>query len=302
VSSEPGPVVIEAAITPLRKGAPVQTPEQTVREALASLKAGAAVIHHHHNFTLDAGAAIEQIIGVERDILSECPAAYLYADYLRGERMEQKNAHLQPMADAGVLRMIALDPGLTQFGHLDENGLPSRHIQGGTTFPEAVQVTEFAAHVGVPLSVGIYEPGNLRWAVAYAKAGRFPAGTMIKLYFGGDFAMGGVKTPAVNFGLYPTTAALDIYLSMLEGVDIPWIVSLQGGVLLDSPIARYALERGGHLRVGVEDTAGATEMSNTETVLAAVDLAKAVGRPVAQGAEAIAALAGRQIVGAGRSL
>jgi beta-keto acid cleavage enzyme len=65
---------------------------------------------------------------------------------------------------------------------------------------------------------------------------------------------------------------------MLDGVDIPWIVSVQGGVLLDTPIARYALERGGHLRVGVEDTAGATEMTNAETVQAAAGLAAAVGR------------------------
>jgi 3-keto-5-aminohexanoate cleavage enzyme len=141
------------------------------------------------------------------------------------------------MVDVGVLRMIALDPGLTQFGHLDEAGLPSRHIQGGATFPEAVEVTNFAARDEIPLSVGIYEPGNLRWAVAYAKAGRFPAGSMIKLYFGGDFAMGGIKNPATNFGMYPTNAALDIYLSMLDGIDILWVVSVQGGVLLETPIA-----------------------------------------------------------------
>jgi 3-keto-5-aminohexanoate cleavage enzyme len=302
MSTALGPVVVEAAVTPLRKGAPAQTPQQTVEEAAASLSAGAAIIHHHHDFTLDARDAIEQIIGVEQDILARYPSAYLYADYLRGDRMQQKNAHLQPMVDAGVLRMIALDPGLTQFGHLDENGLPSRHVQGGTTFPEAVEVTDFAARAEVPLSVGIYEPGNLRWAVTYAKAGRLPAGSMIKLYFGGDFAMGGVKTPAVNFGMYPTKAALDIYLSMLDGTDLPWIVSLQGGVLLESPIARYALERGGHLRVGVEDTAGATEMTNSETVLAAIDLANAVGRPIAQGPDAVAVLTGRQIVAAGQSV
>jgi 3-keto-5-aminohexanoate cleavage enzyme len=83
---------------------------------------------------------------------------------------------------------------------------------------------------------------------------------------------------------------------MLDGVDIPWIVSLQGGVLLDTPIARYALERGGHLPVGVEDTAGATEMTNAETVRAAVDLAAAVGRPVAEGQGATAVLQTRSAV------
>jgi 3-keto-5-aminohexanoate cleavage enzyme len=296
MSDSHGPVLIEAAITPLRKGAPVQTADQTVDEAVASLAAGAAIIHHHHDFTLAEPTAIAEVIDVETRILAAYPHAYMYADYLRGDSMAEKNAHLQPMADAGVLRMVALDPGLTQFGHLGDDGLPSRHIQGGTTFPEAAAVTEFASSQRVPLSVGIYEPGNLRWAIAYARAGQFPIGTMIKLYFGGDYAMGGVRTPAVNFGLYPTKAALDIYLSMLDGVDIPWIVSVQGGVLLDTPIARYALERGGHLRVGVEDTAGATEMTNAETVQAAAGLAAAVGRPVSVGQDATAVLQGQSAV------
>ena len=170
MSDSSRPVLIEAAVTPLRKGAPVQTADQTVGEAVASLAAGAAVIHHHHDFTQPEAAAIAEVIDVETRILAAYPHAYMYADYLRGESMAEKNAHLQPMADAGVLRMIALDPGLTQFGHLGDDGLPSRHIQGGTTFPQAAEVTEFAAARKVPLSVGIYEPGNLRWAIAYAKA------------------------------------------------------------------------------------------------------------------------------------
>jgi hypothetical protein len=39
MSDSHGPVLIEAAITPLRKGAPVQTAGQAVDEAVASLAA-----------------------------------------------------------------------------------------------------------------------------------------------------------------------------------------------------------------------------------------------------------------------
>jgi 3-keto-5-aminohexanoate cleavage enzyme len=285
--SDANPVIIEAAITPLRKGAPLQPSAQTVAEAKASLAAGASIIHHHHDFRLSREDATAQIIAVEQEILDAFPAAILYADYLRGDGAAQKNAHLAPMAEAGVLRMIAMDPGLTQFGVLDDEGLPSIHVQGGTTYPESAAVAVFGREVAVPLTVGIYEPGNLRWAVAYARAGQLPAGSILKFYFGGRYAMGGTRTPAAAFGLYPTTAALDIYLSMIKGVDIPWIVSLQGDVLLEAPIARYALERGGHLRVGVEDTAGATEMTNVETVEAAIALAAEVGRPIAADAREV---------------
>ena len=103
---------------------------------------------------------------------------------------------------------------------------------------------------------------------------------MIKLFFGGPYTIGLHKVPGVNFGMHPTKAALDIYLSMMEGMNMPWIVSCLAGVVLETPIARYALERGGHLRVGIEDAAGGSDMSNVESVAAARELAAKVGRPV----------------------
>src|SRR5690606_25557271 len=103
-----------------------------------------------------------------------------------------------------------------------------------------------------------------------------------------------VKVPGINHGMHPTKAALDMYLSMMEGIDLPWIAACWAGVILDTPVARYALERGGHLRVGVEDTSGATEMTNVETVQAAIALAAEVGRPVVVGNEAKRVLRGKQ--------
>ncbi|SHN19134.1 3-keto-5-aminohexanoate cleavage protein [Cryptosporangium aurantiacum] len=276
------PVLIEAAITPLRKGQPLQTSEQLIHEALESLAAGAAIIHHHHDFRQTREQAVAQVIHVEGEILRAYPGAYVYNDYLAGDKiMEEKNAHLQPLADAGLLRMAALDPGLTQFGILSDDGLPNLAVQGGADYASAHQVVEFARHTSTPLSVGIYDPSNLRWAIAYARAGKLPVGSMIKLYFGGEYQLGGDKWPTAGFGLPPTKQALDMYLAMMDGIDLPWIVSIQGGVLTDTDLAQYALELGGHLRVGVEDTAGATAMTNRETVEAAAALADKVGRPVA---------------------
>jgi 3-keto-5-aminohexanoate cleavage enzyme len=285
------PVLIEAAITPLRTGAPVLEAEEMVSEAKACLAAGAAIVHHHHDFRLDRQDAIQQNVDVEEQILAEYPSALVYADYLRGKTIWDKNAHLQPMADANVLRMLALDPGLTLFGRLDEQGRPTISITAGAKYAEAHDVVDFAKRVGVPISLGVFEPGQLRWILAYAASGGFPYGSMIKLYFGGDYLIDQAGVRGLNFGLRPTKAALDIYLSMMEGCEMPWIVSVMGDVLLDTPIARCALERGGHLRVGVEDTAGMTEMSNRETVEAAIAVANEVGRPVASGAEASTVLA-----------
>jgi len=47
-------------------------------------------------------------------------------------------------------------------------------------------------------------------------------------------------------------------------------------------VAYRALERGGHLRVGLEDYAGAVRKSNLELVREAVAICEQAGRPVAR--------------------
>jgi uncharacterized protein (DUF849 family) len=62
-----------------------------------------------------------------------------------------------------------------------------------------------------------------------------------------------------------------------------------GGSLLDSPLARLALERGGHLRVGLEDHMDGEP--NAVQVERAVKLCAELGRPVASPAQAAQILA-----------
>ena len=109
---------------------------------------------------------------------------------------------------------------------------------------------------------------------------------MVKLYFGGDYGLFSTR-PGVTFGLAPTLSALDAYLDLLDGVDLPWSVSVWGGDLFDSPIARRALELGGHLHVGLEEHFHPERKpTNEELVRQAVSLCNEVGRPVANPAEA----------------
>ena len=84
------------------------------------------------------------------------------------------------------------------------------------------------------------------------------------------------------FGLPAETWALDAYLRMLEGTSLPWSVAVLSGDVFEKGVARHALERGGHLRVGLEDFAGARKPSNPELVREAVALCAEVGRPVAR--------------------
>jgi hypothetical protein len=284
--SDDAPLVIEAAISPLRRGAPAQTATEMAAEGKACLAAGAGVIHHHHDMRLTPEESARQLIEVGEQILADYPSALIYTDYLTGRAAWEENAHLRPMSEAGVLTMFAIDPGITSFPSFDDAGLPTRTYTDGLKFSEAHEMVLFAKEMNVPMSLGVFEPGHLRWIVSYAERAGFPAGTVIKLYFGGGYMVDQVDKKGINFGLPPTPAALDVYRSMMDGCGLPFVVSLFGGSVLDSPLARHALECGGHLRVGIEDAAGQSSLTNAEMVRAAVALAGEVGRPVVSGAQA----------------
>ncbi|MGN5236877.1 3-keto-5-aminohexanoate cleavage protein [Rhodococcus sp. SJ-3] len=284
------PVVIESAITPFRRGTSIAGVASTATEALECLTAGASIIHYRHDSRLDPDEAVEEMQQVGHAVLAQQPSAIVYPDYLSGPSFPDRVAHFRPLATTGAIGMLPVDPGSTMIGSYDTRGLPITTERFGVTFDDAQRVVRLADATGIPMTIGVHEPGNLRFALAYARAGRLPAGSMVKLYFAGDYSAYDVGRPALNFGLPPTVEALDAYLSMLRGTSIPWSVAVVGGVLIDTPLARYALERGGHLRVGAQDAAGLSDASNREMVEAAVDLAASVGRPVARCTEARAIL------------
>jgi uncharacterized protein (DUF849 family) len=144
--------------------------------------------------------------------------------------------------------------------------------------------------LGAASSIAIYEPGYLRTVLAYHRAGRLPEGSMVKLYFGGDWGLT-ARGKGVTFGLPPNPQSLEAYLAMLEGSGLPWSVSVWGGDLMDGPVARLALERGGNLLVGLEPHFDPDRTpTNLELVQEAAALAASVGRPVATSAQAAALL------------
>ena len=107
----------------------------------------------------------------------------------------------------------------------------------------------------------------------------------MKLYFSQAGYFGGGEP---SFSPPPIPEALDLYLAMLEDTGLCWAVAVLGGSLLDSPVAERAVERGGHLRVGLEDDMGAE--SNLAEVERARRLCEKHGRPLASLSDATAIL------------
>jgi len=68
-------------------------------------------------------------------------------------------------------------------------------------------------------------------------------------------------------------------------------VVIRGGLVFDGrggPAVRadIAIERGGHVRVGLEDYCGEDQPTNPDLVTEVVEIARAVGRPIATSDEA----------------
>jgi 3-keto-5-aminohexanoate cleavage enzyme len=284
------PVIIEAAINgvtaPDRNPAVPRSPAEISADALRCLAAGAAIVHSHNaEFVVDGARAAELYLEAWRPVLRERPDAIFYPTAGAGTTIEERYAHEALLAEAGVLRMGLVDPGSVNLGGADERGLPlpSDFVYVNSYRDIHHQVALCERHRLGP-SISIFEPGFLRVALAFHRAGQLPAGALVKLYFGGDEGyLGGA---GVTFGLPPTAPSLAAYLAMLEGYDLPWSVAVLGGDVIGSGLARLALEHGGHLRVGLEDHAGPRRPTNEELVREAAALVRAMGRRVATCTEA----------------
>ncbi len=280
------PVIIEAAInggTPKARNPNVpRTPSEIAADGLRCLAAGAAIVHNHNDEPVVGGVSCvhspEPYIEAWRAILAERPDALLYPTMASGgpgTDIATRYAHIPALHAAGVTRLGLVDAGSVNVGANDAQGLPMGDATYINTFADARHMILTCNDLGLAPSVSIFEPGFLRVALAYHRAGLLPAGALIKFYFG-----------AANWGLPPTPASLDAYVAMLEGTGLSWSVAVLGGDLLSLPLAEYALECGGHLRVGLEDYGGSRTPGNVELVEKAVDLCGRKGRPIAPPKEA----------------
>jgi len=273
------PAIIEAAIngatTKDRNPHVPVTPEEIAADALRCIESGAAVIHNHIDRTgVSEKEAAERYLEGWRPVLQARPDALVYPTVHFGTAIGYE--HLIPLAASGLLRVGIVDPGSVNLGSTDEDGLPVGGFVYANSFDAIARAFEICREHKLGPSLAIYEPGFLRTALAWYRAGRLPAGTMVKLYFSTDRGLFGAP-----FGLPPTRMALEAYLELLEPTSLPWAVSVVGGDVTKSQVATDALQRGGHLHLGLEFYGGDGQPSNTELVEAAVALCHAAGRPVA---------------------
>lgn len=280
-------MIIEVALNGITSRArnarvPVQ-PEELAREAIECIDAGATIVHTHaHNL----GAQVDDLVAAYAQcyetVLAARPGAILYPTIGIGSTTATRNQHAVELASSGLIRQTFVDPGSVNLGGAGADGLPPTIEYVYTnTFVDIRYGFDLCAQHGLGASIAVFEPGFLQVVLAYHDAGALPPGTLVKLYF----AAGGYLTRGrALWGVPPIPEGLDLYLAMLGERAIPWAIAIIDGDAVGHPLVRIALERGAHLRVGLEDQPEGPR--NAELVAAAASLCAELGRPVATLADA----------------
>ena len=286
------PVIIEVALNgatrPERNPNVPASQEALVEDAIRCLEAGASIVHTHAlDISIAGEAGARQYLAHFEPIHERFPDAILYPTLVFADAIEEKTSHIEPLARAFPLRMGFVDPGSVNLIPTDDDGkpMPADWVYANSPSDIAYKF-ELCERLGLGPGMAIFEPGFLRAVIAYEAAGALPRGAFLRFYFGGERSYRGEGPIDLLFGLPPRKSCLDVYLEMLGDLDLPWSVAVVSGDLSDGDVGRHALERGGHLRVGLEDYAGDRAPSNLQLVEEAVALCAEAGRPVASCAEA----------------
>ena len=283
------PVVIEVAIngatTRERNPHVPLSLEEIVASVDACVAAGASVVHMHAGAPVVGGAQRhppEPYVEAFRACLARHPGLLMYPTLSGGgpgTAIAERYAHLEALRAAGLLRLAPIDPGTMNYGVRDAAGAPPAH--------DAVYVNTFGdvdgafrhcrAH-GLGCTMSIFEPGFLQLVLAHRDAGSLPSASILKFEFAAGRRL---------FGMPPRPESLAAYLAMLGPQALPWMVAVRDGDA-GATLAREAIVRGGHVRVGIEDYGGPRRPRNDELVAEVAAIAHDAGRRPATPAEAAA--------------
>lgn len=255
-----------------------RSPQEIGEVGVACLAGGAGIVHNHIDDPFLAGdAAAEEYARGWSAILASDPAAIICPTMAFGSTAGERTSHFAACADRHGARMAPLDPGNMNLALTGGGADSARMLSYINSWESIASVLDVLGKLRLGASLGIYEPGFLRAAVAFHRAGKLPPGSLVKLYFfGGRNYFDG--TECVGFGLEPSASALDAYLEILGDSGLPWAAAVVGGCVFDSGMARLALDRGGHIRLGLEDFAGDRTPSNRELLDEIAGLARSLGR------------------------
>ena len=256
-----------------------RTVDEIVEDGERCIDAGASVVHHH-NDEPNFGGATRHCAGPYIDVWTRLrasrPGLLLHptmAGATADSTVEERFAHVVELYDAGLSPVATCDAGTLALAIPTPQGIRSLPETFGNPAADVDWILRWCRERDVPVHISIFEPGFLRLILAHHRAGTLPNAVKIQLYLGGDRML---------FGLPATPGGLAAYLDMLDGTGLTWMAAVFGGDVVASGIAALAIERGGHVRVGLEDHhAPPRTPTNAELGAEVAALCRAAGRPPA---------------------
>lgn len=264
------------------------TPRECADDARRCHDAGAAVVHWHARDprTGEQRLGDAALYGEVLELVSDC-GVLGYPSYPVDvpDTVDVRLAHVWQLheehglelapVDIGSVTTVAWDARQRQFLAIDalrEMGVVENSL------PFILDALARADALGMVPTLGAFDVGFTRTMAMLAEAGKLRAPVLHKVFLSGAFAV----------GPYPSEAALDLHLRQIpDDLDVEWIAvpyAIDDPALVER-LCRYALERGGGIRVGIGDSPVAhPSATNAELVERATRWAEEAGRPVASSA------------------
>lgn len=263
--------------------------EEIVVEGVACAREGAAIVHLHaydpatgrQHDDADVYARIIEGIRAEIDVIvyptiesSTPPGSELNATGA------QRYRAVESLARRGLLEWSVVDPGsvnLSTYPGIVRGRPGSVYLNPESDVRTGLALAE---RHGFHPSYAVYEPGFLRLGAAlaarYAKLKR----PVYRFMF----------SEIVAFGFTPRAYALDAYLALLNE-HAPGALWMIAGLMVDlTEMIPLAVQRGGHVRTGLEDAPLGCKRSNAELVAASAAAIRKAGGTLASAADVRQAL------------
>ena len=284
----------EAAVRGVNPNVPI-TPGECAADALRCRDAGASTIHWHardpatgHQCLGDADLYAEALATMHAGGLLGYPSYPVDPEFAVGDRLN----HVWELRARGLLELAPIDVGSVSTIQWDRHvndfvGLELLRTQSGVvdnplTF--VVDSVERANGLGMPCTFGAFDVGCTRVVAMLAASGRIHGPVLHKVFLSEGWAVGPM----------PSEAALDLHLEQLpDDLDVEWFAvpySHRDPAVIER-LSRAALERGGHVRIGIGDSPAANPgATNADLVEQVAQWAQEAGRPVAGTADVRARL------------
>ncbi len=253
------------------------SPEEIANDAIATSRAGAALIHFHVRDP-QTGKWVQDVpyyAEVYKRVRAVCQPL-LWPTFPFDGTPAERFSHFLALAKDPATRpdLGAGDMGSVNLATYDRrtHKLRGEKFVYQNSYATCRYFLETSRELGLRPTLQIFEPGFLRAALVFLEMGLLTEPLILKFYLGGE---------EQNFGLPPTIKSLEAYLEMIKGVRCNWFAATLGGDNL--PLVPAIVSLGGHVRVGLEDYqyARAGQLSNPQIVERAAATIRAMGHEVA---------------------